>query len=64
MVKIGIRKPSWKISIAARTKGQLNRKIKRAIIRDMVSAVLDGLIPNESYTTRHIVALHLALMTF
>ena len=32
MVKIGIRKPSWKISIAARTKGQLNRKIKRAII--------------------------------
>lgn len=32
MVKIGIRKPSWKKSIAARKKGKLNRKIKRAII--------------------------------
>ncbi len=32
MVKIGIRKPSWKKSIAARTKGQFTRKIKRAIV--------------------------------
>lgn len=32
MVKIGIRKPSWKKSIAARTNGRLTRKLKRAII--------------------------------
>ena len=32
MVKIGIRKPSWKKSIVARTKGQFTRKIKRAIV--------------------------------
>lgn len=32
MVKIGVRKPSWKKSIAARTKGQFTRKIKRALI--------------------------------
>lgn len=32
MVKVGIRKPSWKKSVAARTKGQFTRSVKRAII--------------------------------
>ncbi|WP_367368511.1 SHOCT domain-containing protein [Schleiferilactobacillus harbinensis] len=32
MVKIGVRKQSWKKSVAARTKGQFTRSVKRAII--------------------------------
>jgi hypothetical protein len=32
MVKIGVRKPSWKKSVAARTKEQFTRSVKRAII--------------------------------
>lgn len=32
IVKVGMRKPSWKKSLSARTKGQLTRKIKRAIV--------------------------------
>lgn len=31
-MKYGMRKPSWKKSISARTTGRLNRAIKRAII--------------------------------
>lgn len=50
-MKYGMRKPSWKKSLSARTIGRAKRAIKRSIIPAYGKRVWDGCIPNVRYIT-------------
>lgn len=62
-MKFGMRTPSLKRSISARTTGQLKRSVKRAIIPGYGKKGWDGLkILKKPCITRYIIKRHLAFL--
>lgn len=50
-MKYGMRKPSWKKSLSARTKGRATRAVKRALIPGYGKKGMGWLHPSASCTT-------------
>lgn len=64
-MKFGLRKPSWKKMLKARTTSKWKRQIKKAIIPGYGKKVWGCLeILKNRYITKYIVKLHLIFLNF